>query len=386
MALVSKNRKLLHPSSHFPILLYIPPEVLSIVFYSGGLSSADLLNLSLVNRAHRSLLIPYIFRRLTIPWHKLSFFLQTYRLSEAATEVHGPEDKKNALKKSEDHIQSRESLGQINMRKACGEIEFGAHSPIFLSLSILQKTTTSLEISQPNSALEWKLNKEVDAIVSDYLPHLQHLKIYFTSGSFPLKYLKFKNKKSLRSFTISTSRPGSIFNLDHLAQLLHIETLVLQNFKLASPSHFQVPVSKFIRINTGIVNKAVDIGLQDTKCSPRVASQRSNIALLTNLKIIDCSWDFPTKLNDFDYSNENIKSIHLTFTNNNNFILSERFKFLLLNPMISKNLQEFELNLQDNTQLIKHANIESYLNFETLNTLKTVKLIGMPFVSKTRFN
>ncbi|GMM35711.1 hypothetical protein DASC09_030360 [Saccharomycopsis crataegensis] len=308
-------------------LLSFPNELLSFIF--SRLSPRDIINLSLVNKKHRKCLLPFVFRSVTMCWEEIEKFTKAFNLRAPTVDYSTP---------------------SYN-----------------LSTTRLVSLVTSLSIIEANNKLEWHLFNHLDLIITK-LSNINDLSIKISSASFCLKYFAFKD--SIKSLTLETDKINSLFNLEHLNQFSSIENLTLKNFR-------------FVNFKNG-TNENEDYEDATSDFEKAHHEKLFHLPCITNLSLINCSWDYPFNLNQFVYKSpasldHSLSSIILSYSEENSFLLSERFKHYLSNPIISPSLQSFTLDLKNNKDIVKYVNIETYLSIVKLRDLKSVSLLGIPF-------
>lgn len=204
-----------------------------------------------------------------------------------------------------------------------------------LSGQKLLRLVHDVVIYRPNNKLEWHLYDQVETIL-EKLEQVQRLRLTISSASFCLRYFKFK--ESIKVLELATERPNSQFNLEHVAQFKFIDKLVLQKFQLVS------------------------FGL--------------DVPVIKSLVLENCSWEYPFQLVQF--SSKALLSLTIKYRDNNNFLLSERFKSFLGNVLVSDSLECVKLDLLGNESIIKYANISGNLNLSSTSKLTRFEIEGAP--------
>lgn len=325
-----KRQKLNHRNTS---LLSLPNEVLLLIF--ALVSKQDIISVSMASKLHRDAMLPFVLNRLYVSWDNLEKFITQFDLQ---------------LTIKTERACSEDNEHQIHCKTLCRMVK-------------------ELIIYKSNNRLEWQSVKELNLLISS-LPHLDHIKINLSSASFCLRYYKFK--ESIKTLHIKTDKQDAVFSLEHLHQFQNIGTLVLENFSFASfnnsgPKSDTNKYSQFVTINTG--HEAMD------------NENNPSIPIITNLKLINCSWLYPFHLDEFIKHNschQCLQSIVIVYNNNNNFLLSERLKFFLAHPIIAPSLKSLVFDVMGSSRLVKFANIESYMNIEQLRKLQQVFLYGVP--------
>ncbi|QLL31285.1 hypothetical protein HG536_0B01470 [Torulaspora globosa] len=190
----------------------------------------------------------------------------------------------------------------------------------------------SLRLTGCCSKSEWTF-PFAELYSSPRLPNLKSLAMP-TSGS--TNFFKYSSKGShLRRLKITATKPGSVFNLEHLRPFEQLKKLSLQDYEIESFD-------------------------EDPSCC----------RLLDSLELINCSWCYPFELENFGRCK--IQKIELCYSNA--FIISERFKMFLSSPNF-ENLNHLSItNHASNLKLTLSVQVVKLI--ESNPTLVTLKLNG----------
>ncbi|CAR65886.1 DEHA2G01012p [Debaryomyces hansenii CBS767] len=183
----------------------------------------------------------------------------------------------------------------------------------------LNRFISQVRIVDSYSYGEWQI--DIFPVLHTYFPNLSRLLVNSSSSSNWLKYRKSNaitgltlyyeaghheseiatnllssanNPKRISHKLVSTN--AKLFNLFHLDNMPNLTTLTLNNY------HF---------------NWENDAS--------------SHLTHLSKLSLIDCTWEYPFDLSQFNINNS-LTQLLIQYTNNNSFILSERFTKFLENP------------------------------------------------------
>lgn len=218
---------------------------------------------------------------------------------------------------------------------------------------------SQLRIVDSYSYGEWQI--DIFPILHDFFPNLYYLQVNSSSSS---NWLKYRESTKITALALyyepghresetatyslsSTSNPkrinhklvstnAKIFNLLHLNKMSNLTSLTLNNYHFnwenESDSHCQVHLHK--------------------------------------LSLIDCTWEYPFDISQFNPHNS-IAQLSMYYTNNNSFVLLERFTKFLDNPTNSKAMATQELSI-------------SFANFDNswlkpLSTKQFAKFVGKAF-------
>lgn len=97
------------------------------------------------------------------------------------------------------------------------------------------------------------------------------------------------------------------------------------------------------------------------------------------LKLINCSWDYPFQLHQFD-PHQSLTELHLVYTDNNSFILLERFSTFLNEPKVTQ-LNHLLIILHTTTivKTLSKERLSVFFNQRLFPKLKTLNLIGWKY-------
>ncbi|KAI5966043.1 hypothetical protein CANMA_003289 [Candida margitis] len=185
---------------------------------------------------------------------------------------------------------------------------------------------TQLRIADAFSYGEWQVDIFQDALYQ--LPRLQHLSINTANSS---GWLRYRSNDTITQLTLYTDptvkdtqarlQPNSkgivtrepsinsikMFNIEHLANFKMVQKLELGGYHLSwDPQSIVVPV-----------------------------------LTLKSLTLVDCYWDYPFQLKNFNYNNT-LTHLGLRFKGGSTFLYSERFRDFIFNIGQDKGLESIE--------------------------------------------
>lgn len=151
-----------------------------------------------------------------------------------------------------------------------------------------------LRISDASSYGEWQIDIFQDALYQ--LRNLRHLLINTANSSGWLRYRANDTISQLTLYADPSTSLNRIFNIEHLSNFKMVQKLELRGYHLSwDPDCIVFPV-----------------------------------LTLTSLTLIDCHWDYPFQLQNFNYNNT-ITHLGLHFKGGSVFLFSERFRDFIFN-------------------------------------------------------
>ncbi|CCH43180.1 hypothetical protein BN7_2727 [Wickerhamomyces ciferrii] len=214
-----------------------------------------------------------------------------------------------------------------------------------LGIQRINKFVEVLNINEYDIKKEWNFNYNS---LTEVFGNLRKLKMNISNSSNFLKYLN-KDVMGLKELELkSMSFESNLFNINHLIKFKDLKRLKLTGF-------------------------VIDFDDKDTK--------------IQYLELQDCFWNYPFNLEFFT----GVRELILNYSNQ--FILSERFRFFIMNPVLPKleslyiqnhnpqlKLHITESNLikilQKNNKIIKiqlFGNIETSINPQTCSNIKFLR-------------
>lgn len=183
-----------------------------------------------------------------------------------------------------------------------------------------------LKIEEFDIRKEWSFNY---VVLNKQFENLKSLKMKISNSSNFLKYLRDDGLKLDELELINMNQESNLFNIDHLRKI-KVKSLKLNGF-------------------------LIDFEEFDD--------------MITHLELINCYWNYPFELDQFT------KLVELTLNYSNEFIISERFRGFLMNPMLS-NLEILKIiNNNSNLKLYIPAKLIQIISAK-IPTLQKVQLSG----------
>lgn len=244
------------------------------------LSSTDVINLSCLNKQYRAELIRFVFNRIKCTWYDLT------KLNPSSV---------------------------IN-----GHNRF----------------TSQVRIVDSYSYGEWQI--DIFPIMHSYFPNVSRLLVNSSSSS---NWLKYRESTIITGLTLyyetghheSETATSLLSNSNNPKRISH--KLVSNNAKLFNLFHLDnMPNLTTLTLNNYHFNWEND---KDTG---------SHHIHLKKLYLIDCTWEYPFDLSQFNIGNS-LTQLLIQYTNNNSFILLERFTKFLENPTNFKQTAIQELSI-----------------------------------------
>ncbi|EGW31523.1 uncharacterized protein SPAPADRAFT_141177 [Spathaspora passalidarum NRRL Y-27907] len=223
-----------------------------------------------------------------------------------------------------------------------------------------------LRIIDSYSYGEWQIDFFTDLLIN--IPNLKRLLINSKNSSNWIKYRGSDNIEQLSlyfeedsfnliKFSLPNAKQGNfnssprIFRLDHVA-----------NFKMLTK-----------------------LSLTDYHFNWEVESVKP-VLMIHDISLHNCSWEYPFKLSQFNY-NDNIKKLKLTYSNQNPFLLSERFNTFLNDDYHEdfKSLEElaiditFDFRKQAWSKFLSNRLILRFYNRKDFPNLRQLTLHGWYF-------
>lgn len=227
-----------------------------------------------------------------------------------------------------------------------------------LILSKYSYNIIQLRITDCDSYSEWQV--DFNSFLRK-LPNIKHLLINSGNSSNWLKYrsncqinelsLFFENLEQPTVNNVISSRSPRIFSIEHVNKLENLKRLNLDSY------HFNwEPKDNF------------------------------KVAHIESLTLNNCTWEYPFKLSQFNYSGT-IKKMVITYSKKNAFILSERFNQFLIGSEVFENVEDLEILLFNNDSITLNeyrfwekylywANFSKFFDRIMFPLLKRLKLHG----------
>lgn len=280
------------------MLQMFPIHIFKYIFCS-LLNKKDLINLSATSSTIRLLIIPWIFTNIKVTWDQL---------------VNHYVDKSINIF-SEIPLHPHYKLSQFNPHAK--DIHEKRHSGSY-----------SVRITDASLKYEWSfpfhLLKEVKCLTMNTSKSTNFFKYFLQDNSM----LQTLNLSYVKGEGAGNCNAAPVFSLEHLNKFKALRNLVLQNYSIEYFEPMNSPVS-----NTIDAKKIEAEG--DDPCS---------LPHLTTLKLINCSWEYPFDLLNFDCGS--LKEITIVYTLDHFMLFSERFKSLVRNN--SKERQDFNFQMHEN--------------------------------------
>ena len=251
--------------------LDLPTNVIELTLRH--LSVADTISLSCVNSGYRLELCPFAFKRARTSWFELIRITKDPALLE--------------------RLSFRHHTIQIRI------VDFYSYGEwqvdIFSALHQGFPRLVHLLVNSANLS-NWLKYRSSHSI--------SRLTLYYEAGHNETQDLqKEPNPKNIVKLSKTVSASPRIFDLSHLGDFVHIAHLLLDAY------HFNWSPDEPPLARTGLVQ-------------------------LSNLNLINCTWEYPFTLAQFN-SRGCLQSIRIKYTQNHPFILLERFNAFLESPSLS---------------------------------------------------
>lgn len=222
----------------------------------------------------------------------------------------------------------------------------------------LNRFISQVRIVDSYSYGEWQI--DIFPILHTYFPNLTRLLVNSSSSS---NWLKYRESADITCLTLyyeaghheSEAAASLISNTNNPKRISH--KLASTNAKLFNLSHLdKMPNLTTLTLNNYHFNWENETGLY--------------LSHLSKLVLVDCTWEYPFDLSQFNINNS-LNKLFIQYTNNNSFILLERFTKFLENPMNSQYTAIQELS-------ILFTNFD-HLWLKPLSTKQLARFIGNHF-------
>lgn len=178
---------------------------------------------------------------------------------------------------------------------------------------------------------EWLI--DIFSILRRYFPELKHILINSVNSS---SWLKYRMCNYLSHLTLYYE-PGHIESIllepENSKKVKHDGTLKCQkSFSLSHLKNFANLRSLSLHYYCFNLNDDLE------------AASGFKFCQLSELSLIDCTWEYPYDLSYFNKSNT-LKKLYIRYTKDNSFVLLERFTLFLARPMEQHSLSITELSI-----------------------------------------
>lgn len=196
---------------------------------------------------------------------------------------------------------------------------------------------TTLRITEANSYNEYQQDTFGRLLAHEVFPRLSLVLVNSLNLSYWLKYNKCSHIKSLTLYSDNV-RSVKIFHMAHVQNFIGLDRLCLHNY------HFYW------------------------------GEEEMPLLGISKLVLHDCTWEYPFNLARFNLLNS-LRELSVSYSNNNAFMLLERFLNFLLDPfpLHSSSLRQVKVEFVDiteNKKLLTPAILGSFLRaFDGLETL-----------------
>lgn len=174
----------------------------------------------------------------------------------------------------------------------------------------------SLRITDAVSFNEYKQNTFGQLLSPEVFPNLIEVSVNLINLSYWLRYNKCTHVRALTLYSNNVFRGVKIFELSHVDNFASLRLLCLHNY------HFN---------------------WDNSDSRPKIG--------LNNLSLHDCTWEYPFDLALFN-PDDTLRHLTITYSNNNSFMLLERFISFLKDPFVdhSESLRTVAIEFVDITE------------------------------------
>ncbi|GEQ67749.1 hypothetical protein JCM33374_g1414 [Metschnikowia sp. JCM 33374] len=231
----------------------------------------------------------------------------------------------------------------------------------------------NIHITTPDARAEYHSDAFGSLLSPNIFPNLHHVCVRSLSSSYWLKYNKCSHIRGLSLINADESLSVKVFCLSHLTNFTGLNSLTLHRY------HFDWQVDKMGEDTAvpGILSRELPRGLNE-------------------LYINDCTWQYPFNLALFNAS-DSLRTLAITYSHNNSFVISERFDDFLKNPLpghsssirrlsIGFNAYTINKKLLTSAILITLSNAFKHLNHLHLYGWYTTELYAKVILSTLSFS